>query len=80
VLTVAGFSLNAHDPALFVHTSLGRTLLLYVDNMIITSDDSEYIAFVKARLREQFLMTDLGPLRYFLGIKVFSTSDGFYIS
>jgi hypothetical protein len=48
--------------------------------MIITGDDSEYIAFVKARLREQFLMTDLGPLRYFLGIEVSSTSDGFYIS
>uniref|UniRef100_A0ACD5VKK9 Uncharacterized protein n=1 Tax=Avena sativa TaxID=4498 RepID=A0ACD5VKK9_AVESA len=48
--------------------------------MIITGDDYEYIAFVKARLREQFLMTDLGPLRYFLGIEVSSTSDGFYIS
>jgi hypothetical protein len=48
--------------------------------MIITGDDSEYIAFVKARLRDQFLMTDLGPLRYFLRIEVSSTSDGFYIS
>uniref|UniRef100_A0ACD5UZC4 Uncharacterized protein n=1 Tax=Avena sativa TaxID=4498 RepID=A0ACD5UZC4_AVESA len=48
--------------------------------MIITGDDPEYIAFVKARLRDQFLMTDLGPLRYFLGIEVSSTSDGFYIS
>uniref|UniRef100_A0ACD5X659 Uncharacterized protein n=1 Tax=Avena sativa TaxID=4498 RepID=A0ACD5X659_AVESA len=48
--------------------------------MIITGDDSEYIAFVKARLCDQFLMTDLGPLRYFLGIEVSSTSDGFYIS
>uniref|UniRef100_A0ACD5TPR3 Uncharacterized protein n=1 Tax=Avena sativa TaxID=4498 RepID=A0ACD5TPR3_AVESA len=48
--------------------------------MIITGNDSEYIAFVKARLREHFLMTDLGPLRYFLGIEVFSISDGFYIS
>uniref|UniRef100_A0ACD5WTB9 Uncharacterized protein n=1 Tax=Avena sativa TaxID=4498 RepID=A0ACD5WTB9_AVESA len=48
--------------------------------MIITGDDPEYIAFVKARLRDQFLMTDLGPLRYFLGIDVSSTSDGFYIS
>ncbi|KAK1652005.1 hypothetical protein QYE76_069810 [Lolium multiflorum] len=68
--------------ALFVHTSpRGRTLLLlYVDDMIITGDDPEYIAFVKARLRDQFLMTDLGPLRYFLGIEVSSTSDGFSIS
>ena len=41
--------------------------------MIITGDDPEYIAFVKARLSEQFLMSDLGPLRYFLGIEVSST-------
>ena len=82
VVTAAGFLPSDHDPALFVHTSpRGRTLLLlYVDDMIITGDDSDYIAFVKARLHEQFLMTDLGPLRYFLGIEISSTSDGFYIS
>jgi hypothetical protein len=32
--------------------------------MIITGDDSQHIAFVKQRLSEQFLMSDLGPLRY----------------
>uniref|UniRef100_A0ACD5ZVU4 Uncharacterized protein n=1 Tax=Avena sativa TaxID=4498 RepID=A0ACD5ZVU4_AVESA len=81
-MTAAGFSPSAHDSALFIHASpRGRTLLLlYVDDMIITGDDSEYIAFVKARLREQFLMTDLGPLCYFLGIEVSSTSDVFYFS
>ncbi|KAK1590519.1 hypothetical protein QYE76_017099 [Lolium multiflorum] len=81
VVTAAGFSPSLHDPALFVHTSpRGRTLLLlYVDDMIITGDDPEYIAFVKARLRDQFLMTDLGPLHYFLGIEVSSTSGGFSI-
>ncbi|KAM3210839.1 hypothetical protein ACQJBY_064630 [Aegilops geniculata] len=82
VVTAAGFLPSDHDPALFVHTSpRGRTLLLlYVDDMIITGDDLDYIAFVKARLRDQFLMTDLGPLRYFLGIEISSTSHGFYIS
>jgi hypothetical protein len=80
MVIAAGFSPSAHDPPLFVHlSSRGQTLLLYVDDMIITGDDSEYIAFVKARLSEQFLMSDLGPLRYFLGIEVFSTSDGFFI-
>jgi hypothetical protein len=59
----------------------GRTLLLlYVDDIIITSDDPEYIAFVKARLSDQFLMSDLGPLRYFLGIEISSTSEGFFLS
>ena len=82
MVTAAGFLPSDHDPALFVHTSpRGRTLLLlYVDDMIIIGDDSDYIAFIKARLRDQFHMTDLGPLRYFLGIEISSTSDGFYIS
>ena len=82
VIIAAGFSPSNHDPALFIYTSPhGRTLLLlYVDDMIITGDDSEYIAFVKARLSEQFLMSDLGPLRYFLGIEVSSTSDSIYLS
>ena len=65
-------------PCLFT-SPRGRTLLIYVDDMIITGDDSEYIAFVKARLSEQFFMSDLGPLRYFLGIEVSSTSDGIYL-
>ena len=82
VVTAAGFLPSDHDPALFVHTSpRGRTLLLlYVDDMIIIGEDSDYIPFVKARLRDQFLMYDLGPLCYFLGIEVSSASDGFYIS
>ncbi|WVZ51873.1 LOW QUALITY PROTEIN: hypothetical protein U9M48_002974 [Paspalum notatum var. saurae] len=60
VVTAAGFSANAHDLALFVHTSCRTHLLLY------------------ARLSEQFLMSDLGSLRYFFGIEVFSIHEGFY--
>jgi hypothetical protein len=82
VVTVVDFSTSAHDPALFVHVSpYGMTLLLlYVDDMIITGDDPEYIAFVKAHLSDQLLMSDLGPLRYFLGIEISSTSEGFFVS
>jgi hypothetical protein len=82
VVTVAGFSVSAHDPALFVHVSPhGRTLLfLYVDDMIITGDDPEYIAFVKARLSDQFLMSGIGPLKYFIGVEISSTPEGLFLS
>jgi hypothetical protein len=67
---------------LFVHVSpRGRTLfLLYVDDMIIIGDDLEYIAFVKACLSDQFLMSDLGHLGYFLGIEISCTPEGFFLS
>jgi hypothetical protein len=83
MVTVAGFFASTHDPALFVHVSPhGRTLLLllYVEDMIITGDDPEYIVFVKARLSDQFLIYDLGSLRYFLGIEISSTSEVFFVS
>jgi len=44
--------------------------------MIITCDDSQYIVFVKKRLSDKFLMSDIGPLHYFLGLEVCSTLDG----
>ena len=38
VVIDAGFQPSDHDPTLFIHTSpRGRTLLLYVDDMIISS-------------------------------------------
>ena len=81
VVTDAGFKPSDRDPALFVHTSRGRTLLLpYVDDMIITGDDSQFIDFVKKRLNDKFLMTDLGTLHYFLGLEVSSTPAGIYLS
>ena len=67
---------------MFTHTSTrGRTvLLLYVDDMILTGDDPAYISFVKQKLCKTFLMTDLGHLRYFLGIEVTSDSTGYRLS
>ena len=61
VIIDAGFKPSDHNPALFVHTSpRGRTLLLlYVDDMIITGDDSQFIDFVKIRLSNKFSMSDL---------------------
>uniref|UniRef100_A0A2N9GFN4 Integrase catalytic domain-containing protein n=1 Tax=Fagus sylvatica TaxID=28930 RepID=A0A2N9GFN4_FAGSY len=77
-----GFSASSYDSALFFRRSdHGITLLLlYVDDMIITGDDVQGIQDLKRFLGQYFEMKDLGPLSYFLGLEVSSSSDGYYLT
>ena len=77
-----GFSCSSFDTTIFLRRSgHGITiLLLYVDNMIITSDDMQGIQDLKHFLGCQFEMKDLGPLNYFLGLEVSSYADGYYLT
>jgi hypothetical protein len=82
VVLQIGFQPSAHESALFIRrTSQGLVLLLlYVDDMIITGSDSTAIDEVKRHLFHTFEMKDLGPLRYFLGIEVASSPDGYLLT
>jgi hypothetical protein len=77
-----GFSASSYDSALFFrYSDHGITiLLLYVDDMIITGDDVQGIQDLKHFLGQHFEMKDLGPLSYFLGLEVSSSSDGYYLT
>ena len=77
-----GFSGNSFDTTLFLRRSgHGITiLLLYVDDMIIISDDMEGIQDLKHFLGRQFEMKDLDPFNYFLGLEVSSSADGYYLT
>ncbi|GMP41874.1 hypothetical protein CsSME_00011821 [Camellia sinensis var. sinensis] len=48
--------------------------------MIITGSDTSAISEVKQHLFHTFEMKDLGPLQYFLGIKVASSPKGYFLS
>ena len=82
VVAQQGFTSSPHDTALFVRrSSAGITrILLYVDDMIITGDDSTGIHSLQHFLSQHFEIKDLGTLSYFLGLKVTSSSDGYYLS
>jgi hypothetical protein len=51
-------------------------LLVYVDDIILTGDDTQGIAQVKQNLGKIFDVKDLGPFKYFLGIKVARSRHG----
>ena len=77
-----GYSLSFYDSTLFLcRTGKGIILLLlYVDDMIITGDDLSEIQELKDFLSQNFEMKDLGHLSYFLGLKITSSDDGFYLT
>jgi len=73
-----GFTSSSHDSALFIHKTDQGTilLLLYVDDMIITGDDTSRILDLKTYLNQHVEMKDLGKLSYFLGLEITSNSEG----
>ena len=77
-----GFLDSSFDTTLFLRRSgHGITiLLLYVGDMIITSNDMQGIQDLKHFLGRQFEMKDLDPLNYFLGLEVSSSADGYYLT
>ena len=55
-------------------------LIIYVDDLIVTGDDKEEIESLKTKLFQEFVMKNLGRLKYFLGIKVLRSNKGIFIS
>ena len=55
-------------------------LLLYVDDIIITSNNSSLLDNFICKLNSEFATKDLGPLNYFLGLEATTTFDSLFIS
>ena len=46
-------------------------LILYVDDILLTGNDIEFLGSIKGYLNNNFLMKDLGEASYILGIKIY---------
>jgi hypothetical protein len=67
-----GFQASKSDTSLFIYKSTALTMfvLLYVDDIIITSSDSTATNNLLIRMKFDFGVKDLGDLNFFLGIEV----------
>ena len=56
------------------------TLIVYVDDMVVTGNDPKERKALQNYLSREFEMKDLGPLKYFLGIEVSRSSERIFLS
>lgn len=82
--TKVGFTKCSHEHTLFTKTSADGTDLLivsiYVDDLIITGNDSCMLREFKESMQREFEMTDLGEMKYFLGVEILQTHEGIYLN
>jgi hypothetical protein len=55
-------------------------LVLYVDDLLIIGCSTLAIVAVKKILHDRFLMTDMGPLHFFFGLKISQDTSGIRLS
>jgi histone deacetylase 1/2 len=81
-LHMLGFASSKADTSLFIYHKADITifLLIYVDDIIVTSSSDKAITALLQDLISDFAIKDLGPLHYFLGIEVQPLHDGLILT
>ncbi|CAI7738816.1 unnamed protein product [Closterium sp. NIES-54] len=72
-LAALGFAPSTTDPSLFLHTDTSLPpfyVLVYVNDLVFATADTEAQALVKAELQERHTCTDLGEMRSYLGLHI----------
>jgi hypothetical protein len=81
-ITSLGFVESKADSSLFIYRRGADTafLLLYVDDIVLTTSSPRLLQQITAALQWEFAMTDMGPLHHFLGLSVERRADSLFLS
>jgi len=77
-----GFERSTSEHTLFTKKEGETSVLfvnLYVDDLIYTGNSKQMLEEFKNSMKMEFEMTDLGCMRYFLGVEVTQTPNGIFI-
>ncbi|CAI7842324.1 unnamed protein product, partial [Closterium sp. NIES-53] len=72
-LAALGFAPATADPSLFLRTDTlvpPFYILVYVDDLVFATADTEALTLVKSKLQKRHTCTDLGELRSYLGLQI----------
>ncbi|PNX88851.1 copia-type polyprotein, partial [Trifolium pratense] len=71
-----------HEHTLFIKKDSKKNILivsLYVDDLIFTGSNEDMFEEFKTSMKSKFSMTDLGKMRFFLGVEVKQFNEGIFI-
>nr|GEW08804.1 retrotransposon protein, putative, unclassified [Tanacetum cinerariifolium] len=79
---LVGFYHSRCDTSLFIYQQGSQVayLLIYVDDIILTASSAALLQQIITSLHQEFDMTDLGALNYFLGISATRSFTGLFLS
>lgn len=69
-LASIGYDQLELDHSVFIHRSNGLIIAIYVDDLLVIGPDSLEIEYLKEQLGEKFRTKDLGPVSWYLGMRV----------
>ena len=77
-----GFKNSKADSSLFIYTHgpIICYFLVYVDDLVITGNDIQFVDHIIQKLGEKFSLKDMGNLSFFLGVEVIPTHAGLFLS
>jgi hypothetical protein len=76
-----GLKRSSADPNLYYSIKNGKftIILLYVDDLLLTGDNSSKISRIQYVLQDEFEMADLGKARHYLGTELHYHAFGIYL-
>ncbi|CAI7809042.1 unnamed protein product [Closterium sp. NIES-54] len=78
-LAAQGFTPSTADPSLFLRSDTSLPpfyVLVYVDDLVFATADTEALTLVKSELHKRHTCTDLGELRSYLSLQIPGTEHG----
>jgi hypothetical protein len=77
----SSFSICHYDPNVYTKKVGSHIIIifLYVDDLILTGNDSKNLNHVKTSLKKKFEMEKLCFFHYFLGLQVLQTKEGIFL-
>ncbi|KAL0433702.1 UNVERIFIED_CONTAM: Retrovirus-related Pol polyprotein from transposon RE2 [Sesamum latifolium] len=77
-----GFEKCDYEHTLFIKWQDEKIVIisLYVDDLIVSGNDELMLTEFRNSMKNEFEMTDLGRMRYFLGLEVLQKPDGIFIN